>query len=203
MPFIVRSVRVARRLSFAIVLLSVGCGLFDPRAPEDPAGEEVPYTTPADTETLLQNLIDSTEDLSTANFTLDLAQEGVGDLADFEFWFDYGDIVSEEKFLYQEVIAALDQLLGNPTDGVTLVWGEPVQKELTGDTEIHRNRPYELVFSGSASDGGDIRIAGLATLYFRETGARWYLYKWEDLDDGSVDKRGTWGWALLHPSLTR
>ncbi len=175
---------------FCIALFE-GC-LFDPRQPEPPStGSEVPWRIPVEPWYVLTNLKATTEARVVTNFDRSLT-------SDYKFRFDFGDAQTDTVWTKDRDIAAITALFQGkgPT---TLTW-TPADSGGGSADRFYRNLRYRLVMRRSATDTSRVTIAGKCNLYMRQESGSWILYRWEDLQEGTLP---TWGWARLNPNLPR
>ena len=186
--------RPIRRLAASTILLLAfsGCGLFDLREPENPSGgPSVPFETPTEPRIALKNLKATTEARVITNFQRSLTTS-------YKFRFDPFEVGADTVWNLDRDIQAMTALFRNEAD-VSLVWTVR-DSGTTGEDRFYRNLGYHLVFRFGAADSAV--IAGRCTLYFRQDGVQWLIYRWADVDDNEgTPNVVTWGYARLHPVL--
>lgn len=197
MLFATRTGRIATLLfSGGMLLVTLGCGIFDTRDPEPPSDtEEIPFQNPIEPRIVLENTKATLERFSSGNYINAL-------LEDFAFSPDPVDAADWDGRAWgkQQEQTATDAILraargGNGTGTLVLTWDVPEQTRDAGTgplgepQEYYENLGYQIVFTqGTAT----VTYAGKANLYFRQgsTGL-WAIYNWEDLQED--DTHPTWG----------
>lgn len=168
---------------------AAGCGLFDPRDPEEPVNVEVDYNTPIEPRIALRNIEATTEARFIGNFQRAIA-------SDYRFRFDPFDAGADTVWRLDRDLQALNRLFQNPVASVDLTWTVRDSGNIEEDF-FYRNLGYLLVFRNSATDS--VVFGGRCTLYFRLEGVEWLIYRWADVRDETAEL--TWGYARLNPSL--
>lgn len=178
----------ALAIGLLFLLPCVGCGLFDMRDPEPPASSEVPYVPPTQPYIVLVNLKVSTKAKSTSNFDRSLT-------TDYTWRFDPFDVVNDSTWAKDRDISALEQVFRN-TGTVDFTW-TPTDSGTWESGRYYGNLGYRLVFRRSATDS--VLFRGKCTIYLRQTGTLWQIYRWADVNDGT--DVSTWGYAKLNPNF--
>jgi hypothetical protein len=163
-----------------------GCGLFDLRDPEPPAGSEVIFDTPTQPRIALKNIEATTEARFIGNYQRSLS-------TDYKFRFDPFDAGTDTVWALDRELQAMTQLFRNDAT-VNLTWTVRDSGSL-GEDFFYRNLGYRLVFRRSGGDS--LEFGGRCTLYFRNDGIQWLIYRMADLKDETADR--TWGYARLNP----
>lgn len=202
------TLRVALRIALAAVLLAslTGC-LFSPRDPDGPPGEgdEIPWETPVDTDTVLKNLAAALAGEGTQNYLDCFTSDTEGDFV-FRCFFDPSDSLDAEPEAEERYGNWRIGDEGGAVDGIFLEAAEGISVSFTTDTEpdesfdvTYRREDYVLTItwqSGAHHDvlNEEIEYRGRATLWMRkdDTG-RWAIFRWVDrrLPDQGDDE--TWG----------
>lgn len=165
-----------------------GCGLFDLRDPEPPAGSEVDFDTPTHPRIALRNIEATTEARVISNYQRSLA-------SDYKFRFDPFDAAGDSVWALDRELQAMTQIYRNQAT-VNLTWTVRDSGSL-GEDFFYRNLGYRLVFRRTGGDS--LEFGGRCTLYFRNDGIQWLIYRWADLRDDTADL--TWGHARLNPTF--
>jgi hypothetical protein len=169
--------------------LAGGCGLFDLREPQPPSGTTVPYIPPTEPHIVLRNLEVSAKAKSSVNFEKSTT-------IDYIWRFDPFDVVSDSTWTRDRDLSALDQMFKN-TGTVTLTWA-PTDSGPWETGRYYGNLGYRLVFRRSATDS--VAFQGKCTIYLREVGSLWTIYRWADVNDGT--EVSTWGYGKLNPNFS-
>lgn len=171
------------------LLLSIGCGLFDLREPEQPSTDTVPFIPATDPHIVLQNLKVSAEAKSTSNWVKSTT-------SDYVWRFDPFDVVSDSIWAGDRDVTALESMFQN-TGTVELTWA-PNDSGPWESGRYYGNLGYRLVFRRSATDS--VMFRGKCTIYLRQAGTQWMIYRWADVNDGT--DVSTWGYGKLNPNFT-
>ncbi len=190
----------------ALVLLTQGCSLFDPRDPEYPENPQNPPQTPTSPSAVMYNLDLALETLdyaaymscldSSFTFTADPADVVEFGAAPYYYIFDDWDYDSE----YNAVSALLLS-----TQGDTLPAESLVESSFTGvsgypdpasplDSAVVW-RDYSIVVSSSSHASWGTPAEGRARITLVEDDQHyWYISRWEDNRlESSGDSLCTWG----------
>ncbi len=177
-------------LAAALVLaLSMGCGLFDLREPEAPTTNTVPFVPPSDPHIVLLNLRVSAGAKSTSNFIKSIT-------SDYVWRFDPFDVVSDSTWAGDRDLSALESMFKN-TGTVKLTWTPNDSGPWEGG-RYYGNLGYRLVFRRGPADS--VMFRGKCTIYLRQVGTLWMIYRWADVNDGT--DVSTWGYGKLNPNFS-
>jgi hypothetical protein len=177
--------RLAGRLA-VLALFVAGCGIFDLRDPEEPAGSEVEYKVPVYPYMALRNLELAAEARYAGNFERACTE-------DYTFRFFDLDAISDSTWDLNRDIQALTTLFQAAPEQVDLTW--TVTDSVPGGEDFYYgNLGYRLAFARGEAD--TVLVGGKCFLYLRNDGTQWLIYRWADIDDGTAEK--TWGYARLH-----
>ncbi len=184
-----RSIVSAVGIGFSLLAFSGGCGLFDLRDPQPPSTSTVPFEIPTDPHIVLRNLKVSAKAKSTSNYEKSVT-------TDYVWRFDPFDVVSDSIWAGDRDLAALDQMFKN-TGNVELTWA-PSDSGPWASGRYYGNLGYSLVFRRSATDS--VVFRGKCTIYLRQVGSQWMIYRWADVNDGT--EASTWGYGKLNPNFS-
>jgi hypothetical protein len=184
-----RSLAAAAGVAAICLALSIGCGLFDLRDPETPSTDTVPFIPPTDPHIVLQNLRVSAAAKSTSNFIKSIT-------TDYVWRFDPFDVVSDSIWAGDRDLSALESMFKN-TGTVKLTW-TPNDSGPWESGRYYGNLGYRLVFRRSATDS--VMYRGKCTMYLRQVGTQWMVYRWADVNDGT--DVSTWGYGKLNPNFS-
>jgi hypothetical protein len=182
----VRIARVCRSYACACILLAVssGCGLFEPRDPEEPISVRSTYTPPTEPAMVLENMAAALRELNSVNYLRCLSDTGTG--GSFQFIptpaaagiysvFAGWDRSSEEAWF----LNARSRLPSGSTMNVQ--FSSPVAQGVQPDSVAY-DVPYDLsVPHGQA--GLAQRVVGrsyLTLVLDRRTGL-WSIRRWQDV----------------------
>jgi len=192
------------QLALPVILLSLvvfsGC-LFEPREPDPPTGDPIPYLPKTDPRKVWENLQLSLnygdsfgwEDNLHSDFTYIPDSEAE---AQFPGAFVDWDLAKEVSFIssyYSSGVNNLSKMRNND-----FVVPEPVGDEVRWEGVIY------YLKATNVSDGAEVRYRASAIITFRFEGNFWYVYRWEDqIGEGDPDNgnilptmgvlRGTFG----------
>jgi len=176
---------------FAMLAIS-GCGLFEPRTPEQPGGGGtwVPPTTP---EIVLDNLATSMKQKVIANYGLNFT-------ADFVFHPDPSDsiqLTATQPYTYDNWTDSIEVRVAQTIFDETAAFDLAFTKR---DTTIfvdpdHCVFYYKYFLQVTSRAGGTEYYRGLVEFHLRrEGGANWYIYVWIDKRDPDFSSIKTWGY---------
>lgn len=191
---------MALALLFGMILAS-GC-LFQPRTPEEPDEDSVPWTLPIDPEAVLENMRTAIDSQTSTNYQNSL---GTGDSEDLQFRFiasfnDQQEAANQGKPDYFEdfgsarELAALDKLY-TQVDSLRIEWNFDPAEDMTEGSEetliyldgyqLHVIRP-----------GGEATVyEGSAELTLRLVGGQWFLTVWDESNSSATQ---SWGRLRLN-----
>lgn len=183
-------------LALGLLPFVAGCGLFDPRDPEDTGGvDQVPWIPPTSMALALQNMETTIEAKSITNYDRSLAQEFEIE-PDFSDAQEAPDIVSRfAEWGREDEVTAMAEILSNDGD-VSLLW--TVRDSITSSSTeaYYEDLGYRLVFQSGTKE---TVFSGKVDLHFLEDNGQWFVTRWVDKRDGSGNT--TWGMLRRTPSL--
>ena len=168
------------RLVWPIILLMLfilsGC-IFNPRDPEPPTGEPIPYLAPTDPLKVWENLQLSLNYSDSFGWVDNLHEEFtyIPDSeaeAQFPGKFVGWDLDKESVFInnfYSSGVSNLSKMRNDDFDAP-----DPVGNEVRWEGVIY------YIKVTNASDGSETRYRASAIITFRFEGNSWYVYRWED-----------------------
>jgi len=166
------------------VVWMLGCGLFDPRDPEDPISVRSTFTLPTDPATVLSNMTAALRELNSVNYLRCLSDTSSG--GTFQFGptpaaaavygvFAAWDRSSEEAWF----LNARSRL---PTGtSMSIVFSSPVSQGVQPDS-VTLDVPYDLSVP-HGQEGIPQRVVGrslLTMILDRRTGT-WSIRRWQDI----------------------
>ena len=186
-----------RSLKWSIVVAATmviaGCGLFEPRDPEEPISVRSTFTPPTEPQTVLDNMGASLRELNSVNYLRCLSDTGTGGLFQFEPTLAaagvYGvfatwDRSSEEAWF----LNARSRLPSG--SGMTVTFSTPVAQGVQPDS-VTLDVPYDLSIH-HGQQGIPQRVVGRSLLTMvldRRTGT-WSIRRWQDVALSSI--QATW-----------
>ncbi len=187
--------RIGPSWAAALILLapSFGCGLFEPRDPEDPISVRSTYTPPTEPAMVLENMAASLRELNSVNYLRCLSDTGTGGL--FQFVptaaaagiygvFATWDRSSEEAWF----LSARSRLPSGSTMIVT--FSTPVAQGVQPDSVTY-DVPYDLtVPHGQAGIAQHVGGRSLLTLVLDRRTGLWSIRRWQDVALSST--QSTW-----------
>lgn len=168
----------------ASLLFVFGCGLFDPRDPEDPISVRSTFTPPTEPATVLANMSASVRELSSVNYLRCLSDTGSGGAFQFEPTpaaasvygaFAAWDRSSEEAWF----LNARSRLPSGTT--MSIVFSTPVSQSVQPDS-VTLDVPYDLTVP-HGQEGIPQRVVGrsIFTMVLDRRTGTWSIRHWQDI----------------------
>jgi hypothetical protein len=198
-------------LLFGMILAS-GC-LFQPRWPEEPDADSVPWTLPIDPESVLENMRSAVDSRTRTNYENSL---GEGDTEELRFLFipsfndvqqasDQGKPDYFDAFNRTRELAALDKLY-TQVDSVSIEWSFDPATQMVQESEkttIYINGEdangnaifYQLYVGFTGTE--PIVFTGQAVLTLRLVDGQWFLTRWDETESAS-EYQQSWGRLRLN-----
>lgn len=180
--------------------VSIGCGLFDPRDPEDPVSVRSTYAPPTEPAIVLENMTAALRELNSVNYLRCLSDTGAGGA--FQFIptpaaagiysvFAGWDRSSEEGW-FLNVRSRLPS-----GSAMTVIFSSPVAQGVQPDSVTY-DVPYDLsVPHGQAGLAQRVVGRSIMTLVLDRRTGLWFIRRWQDVSLASdqpswSDVKGGW-----------
>jgi len=183
------------------MILANGC-LFQPRTPEDPDEDSVPWTLPIDPESVLENMRTAIDSQTSTNYQNSLG-DGSSENLTFTFIASFNDEQEAENqgkpdyfegFGRERELAALDKLY-TQVDSLRIEWNFDPNTDMTvgsEETTIDLDN-YQLYVSRTGSE--TTIYEGSALLTLRLDGGQWFLIIWDETESSTTQ---SWGRLRLN-----
>jgi hypothetical protein len=169
-----------------VLLVSVGCSIFDTRDPEPPGGGGTPWIAPTVPSFVFTNMKNGLEDLTGVNYEKSLAET-------FTFVPMPADVDKLGPEVYVDWTRAVEvqvtQRILASASKVVVAFISPEQI-LDQDPFAAFEAPYELTIMDT--QGGVETYKGKARFDMQRLNQGWHLIKWEDQE--GVQGFATWGY---------
>lgn len=174
-------------LLVAGILLS-GCGLFEPRTPEDPSTSRLDFLPPTEPTIVIDNLQNAIDQKNIANYAACFSDVATGGktyvfIPSAEASAQYGLAlaswgVAQEQAYFQNLIAR------SPTNAAAGLQLTQKSQLVTADSVIYS---YDYVFTFEHSEAGFPKVAqgNLQFVLAPDAGNRWSIYRWIDFKTGN------------------
>jgi hypothetical protein len=179
---------LAVRTILLLGLVSSGCGLFEPRDPEDPASSRLDFVPPTEPSIVISNLQNAVDQKNVANYTACFSDPSAGGRAfvfvpSAEASAQYGPALSswgtpQEQTYFQNLIAR------SPINAAASLQLTQKSQLVTADSVIYS---YDYIFTFEHSETGFPKIArgNLQFALAPDAANRWSIYRWIDFKTGS------------------
>lgn len=173
-----------KALLVGCLVLWAGCGLFEPRDPEEPIAIRSTFTPPTEPQTVLDNMGAALRELNSVNYLRCLSDTGTGGTFQFEPTpaaagvygvFAAWDRSSEEAWF----LNARSRLPSG--SGMSVIFSTPVAQGVQPDS-VTLDVPYDLSIP-HGQQGIPQRVVGrslLTMVLHRQTGT-WSIRRWQDV----------------------
>lgn len=180
-------------VSCVVLLSAAGCGLFEPRDPEEPVSVRSTYTPPTEPAMVLANMAAALRELNSVNYLRCLSDTSTG--GSYQFVptpaaagiysvFSTWDRTSEEGWF----LNARSRLSSGST--MNVVFSTPVAQGVQPDSVTY-DVPYDLsVPHGQAGLAQQVVGRSLLTLVLDRRTGLWSIRRWQDVALSSSDP--TW-----------
>ena len=181
--------------ALVFVLTSVlvcGCGLFEPRVPDEPGTGVIPWIPPTEPDSVFANLKNALEGKVIGNYT---------DCLDDSFVFHPDPSDSVELYaLYsmdvyenwrRDVEQTVTQTIFDEAASIRVTFTPRDTTICVGDDECFFYYKYELQVIFKV--GGTEYYYGLVDYHLRSEGGYWYIYAWLDKRDPDFQDFDSWG----------
>ena len=179
--------KYVRRFSVTcLLLILVGCSVFEPREAEPPGSGGTPFLPPDFPATVFSNMESGLEDLTGVNY-----EKSLGDA--FTFIPLPSDVDKLGSEVFRDWIKAVelevtDKILGDATT-LQVAFINPEQIRDEADFADFR-APYELTITWTS--GATETFKGVAQFDMQRLGQGWHLIRWTDQE--GVEGFATWGY---------
>ncbi len=174
------------------LVLAGGCGLFEPRVPDEPGTGGVPWIPPTEPESVFVNLKNSLEGKVMLNYMNCLHDSFVfhPDPSDsIDLLALYGEDVFQDWTL--DVEQTVTQTILDEAASIQLTFTTRDTTICVGDADCYFYYKYQLQVIYKV--GGTEYFYGLADYHLRREGGEWFIYMWLDKRDPDFQAFDSWG----------
>lgn len=161
-----------------------GCGLFEPRDPEDPISVRSTYTPPTEPSVVLENMTASLRELNSVNYLRCLSDTGTGGAFQFVPTSAaagiYGVFAAWDRSSEEAWFLSVRSRLPSGS-GMSVAFSTPVSQGVQPDS-VTLDVPYALtVPHGQAGIAQDVAGRSLLTLVLDRRTGLWSIRRWQDI----------------------